>query len=94
MNITKHLEILGMEVEDRVTRFKGVVSTVSFDLYGCIQTVVCPGIDKNGQLQESKWFVGQKNLRNSSCPSGIGLVYNWRQELFWISFEYSKDKLF
>lgn len=45
-----------MKVEDRVTGFKGVVASVSFDLYGCIQAVVNPGMDKSGKLGDSNWF--------------------------------------
>ena len=52
VNLTKHLNLLGMRVEDRVTGFKGVVATVGFDLYGCIQAVVNPGTDADGKLRE------------------------------------------
>ena len=38
-NILGHLELLGQKVEDKVTGFRGVVTTISFDLYGCIQAV-------------------------------------------------------
>ena len=56
MNIEKHLEILGFTVRDRVTKATGVATTISFDLYGCIQVVVNPGVDKHGKAQESAWF--------------------------------------
>jgi hypothetical protein len=56
MNLQKHLELLGMRVEDRVTGFKGVVTSVTFDLYGCIQGLVNPGVDKDGKFMENGWF--------------------------------------
>jgi hypothetical protein len=56
INIQKHLEMLGLKVEDKITGFTGVVTSVSFDLYGCIQVVVNPGIDANGDTKESCWF--------------------------------------
>lgn len=56
VDVTKHLNFLGLRVEDRVTGFKGVVSTVGFDLYGCIQAVVNPGTDADGKLRDSQWF--------------------------------------
>jgi len=56
INLKKHLDFLGMRVEDRVTGFKGVVATVAFDLYGCIQAVVNPGADEDGKLRDSQWF--------------------------------------
>lgn len=55
-HIEKHINLLGMRVEDRVTGFTGVVTSVGFDLYGCIQAVVNPGVDKEGKLQDQTWF--------------------------------------
>ncbi len=56
MIINKHFELLGMKVEDKVTGFKGVVASISFDLYGCVQVIVNPGMDKDGKLKGSEWF--------------------------------------
>ena len=42
MLIKKHLELLGHEVKDKVSDFRGVVISMSFDLYGCIQADVRP----------------------------------------------------
>ena len=55
-NVKKHLDILGLRVEDKVTGFKGVATSVSFDLYGCIQVVIRPGLDKDGKPMEAQWF--------------------------------------
>ena len=52
----KHLDLLGLRVEDRVTGFRGVVASVSFDLYGCIQAMINPGTDKDGKLRDQVWF--------------------------------------
>lgn len=49
----KYLGILGHRVVDK---FKGVAVTVSFDLYGCIQVIVNPGLQSDGKLGESNWF--------------------------------------
>jgi len=56
MSIATHLDLLGRPVADRVTGFKGVVCSVSFDLYGCIQAVVNPGMDENGKLKDQVWL--------------------------------------
>ncbi len=45
-----------MSVEDNITSFKGIVTSVSFDLYGCIQAVVNPGLDREGKPRDSHWF--------------------------------------
>ena len=50
----KYLAILGHRVVDRVTGFKGVAVTVSFD--GCIQVIVNPGLQTDGKLGDSNWF--------------------------------------
>lgn len=55
-NVQKHLSLLGHQVQDAVTKTKGVVTTISFDLYGCIQAVVHPGLDKDNKQMESHWF--------------------------------------
>lgn len=52
----QHLELLGLHVRDRVTNVEGIVTTISFDLYGCIQAVVHPGQDKDGKLRDQHWF--------------------------------------
>lgn len=56
MNVKKHLALLGHRVEDRVTGCTGIVSSIGFDLYGCIQAVVNPGMDKDLKFRESVWF--------------------------------------
>ena len=56
INIKEHLELLGKQVQDKVTGLKGVVVSVGFDLYGCIQAIVNPGLNKEGLPGESLWF--------------------------------------
>lgn len=54
--IEKHLSILGKPVRDRVIKIEGIATSVSFDLYGCVQVVVNRGVDKEGKLIEPMWF--------------------------------------
>ncbi len=68
MKFKKHLELLGMKVKDRVTGFEGVVASVSFDLYGCIQAIVNPGLGADGKLQDSQWFDVNRLLVTSEAP--------------------------
>lgn len=56
MNVQKHLALLGLQAKDRVTGFSGVVTSIGFDLYGCIQAVINPGIGADGKLGEQLWF--------------------------------------
>ena len=50
------ISMLGLKARDRVTGFEGVISTVSFDLYGCVQAVVTPPIGADGKRREGEWF--------------------------------------
>lgn len=54
VNIQKHLNLLGHRVRDRVTGFEGIVVTVFFDLFGCVQAGINPGRDKDGKRQDSE----------------------------------------
>lgn len=56
MNLEKYLKLLGHKVEDRVTGMQGVVSSIGFDLYGCIQAIVNPGVGKDGKPLDQLWF--------------------------------------
>jgi hypothetical protein len=41
--IKKHLQLLGLHVTDKITGFKGIVSSIGFSLYGYIHVLVDPG---------------------------------------------------
>lgn len=57
MLIKKHLDLMGYEVQDRVSDFCGVVISISFDLYGCVQADVrSKKLDKDGRLTVGHWF--------------------------------------
>ena len=56
VNLNEKIELLGMKAKDKVTGFEGVITSICFDLYGCIQALVHPGNDKDGNLRDQKWF--------------------------------------
>lgn len=56
MNTNPHVKLLGHRVQDKITGIKGVVTSVSFDLYGCIQAYINRGLDKDGKWLDSQWF--------------------------------------
>ena len=65
----KYLDLLGYQVTDCVTGFKGVVTTVSYDLYGCIQVVVHPHVDeKTGKQEDGRWFDAKRLSKTSTHP--------------------------
>lgn len=54
--IEKHLELLGTTMRDRVTGIEGMVDSVSFDAYGCVQASLRPRANKDGTLSDGRWF--------------------------------------
>lgn len=53
----RYTAILGHKVKDKVTGYEGVATSVSFDLYGCVQVIVSPpGVDKDGKTFVGHWF--------------------------------------
>lgn len=50
------LNLLGYRARDKVTGWSGVITSVAFDLYGCVQATLNPGVDKEGRLQDLHWF--------------------------------------
>ena len=53
----KELELLGQKVKDSVTGYTGIVTSISHDLYGCIQACVAsPCKDISKQLTYSFWL--------------------------------------
>lgn len=54
--IEQHLKKLGYKCKDKVTGFKGVITSISFELYGCVQCVVTPPVGKDGKQPDSRWF--------------------------------------
>ena len=55
--IKKHIDLLGHKAADKVTGFTGVITSISFDLYGCIQVVLTPPADKKtGEYKTGNWL--------------------------------------
>lgn len=65
----QYIEMLGHTFQDKVTGFKGVAESISFDLYGCVQLALKPPVlttDKGEQtLQDGRWFDANR-LRQTS----------------------------
>lgn len=52
----QHIELLGKRAKDKVTNYTGVITTLSFDLYGCVQAVITPSVDDKGEIKSGNWF--------------------------------------
>lgn len=53
--IVDALSLLGRGVRDVVRGGSGVVTSINFDLYGCIQACVSPVADKEGKYPDPMW---------------------------------------
>ena len=80
INLKKHIELLGKRVECTVTGAKGVVTSITFDLYGCIQALVNPGVDKTGKPQDSHWFDVTRLRITSDKPVMARPEFEWTPE--------------
>ena len=56
INVRSNLELLGCKVRDKVTHFEGIATSISFDLYGCVQVLVTPIVNRSRDKSESFWF--------------------------------------
>ena len=68
----EHIDLLGCKAKDVVTGFKGVISSISFDLYGCVQAILTPPVNKNGEAGDGLWYdVARLNItsRKSVMPA-------------------------
>lgn len=52
----RHIELLGYKATDKVTGFSGVIDSVCFDAYGCIQLSLKPPVGNDGKIPEGYWF--------------------------------------
>lgn len=55
-HVRSHLNLLGLEVEDKVTGTTGIVTSVCFDLYGCIQALINYKVEKEGHSVSCGWY--------------------------------------
>ena len=49
-------KFMGKRIKDIVTGQTGVVTSVTFDLYGCVQCLVTPNVSKENTQINSDWY--------------------------------------
>jgi hypothetical protein len=54
--IKETIDLLGRKAKDRVTGFTGVITSVCFDLYGCVQCAVNAPAKEGEELKSGHWF--------------------------------------
>ena len=76
MSIDASLGLLGVRVRDMVTGQTGVVTSVCFDLYGCIQAIVTPPA-KDGKIEYGSWLDVKRLERLEPGPVMAPPVFAW-----------------
>ena len=71
-----YMALLGHKVKDKVTGFVGVVTSVSFDLYGCVQCIVQPGAGKEGKMEDSRWFDFKRLVKTSQARTMTPMLFD------------------
>ena len=56
ITVEERINTLGLEAKDMISGFTGVISTVGFDVNGCVQAYLSPKIEKDGKLRDGAWF--------------------------------------
>ena len=54
--ITETISLLGHKATDKITGFSGTITSVCFDLYGCVQVALYPPMDKAGKVEDGRWY--------------------------------------
>jgi len=54
-NTDKNIGLLGMKAKDKINGLTGIISSISFDLYGCVQVVITPS-SRKGEYIMGTWF--------------------------------------
>ena len=67
-NVKKHLALRGLKIKDKVTELEGVVDFISFDLYGCVQARIEPGLNKDNEEVDSVWLDVSRLTKKSKKP--------------------------
>ena len=72
------MELLGLEVEDKVTKVSGIVTSISYDLYGCIQAIITPDVETKNRDSVNGWYDIKRLNILSEVP--IMDLPNWNDE--------------
>lgn len=59
---------LGVQVEDNITGFKGIVTGRVEYVTGCLQYLLTPKVDDEGKRQASEWFDEDRLLKPEPDP--------------------------
>ena len=67
-DLQHYVNQLGLRVRDVVTGLEGVITSITFDLYGCVQALVSSGLDEKGETRPGQWFDLKRLVPQSDDP--------------------------
>jgi hypothetical protein len=68
MKYEKVIGLLGLKGKDKITGFNGIVTSICFDLFGCIQVILSHSVDKDGKEVDSRWLDVNRIVVESKKP--------------------------
>lgn len=66
--MNEYINLLGKKVKDRVSGLTGVVTSVCYDISGCIQGWVNPGVGADGKLLDGGWIDTKRLVVTDKTP--------------------------
>lgn len=68
MKTQDHIDLLGKKCRDKVTGLTGLITIMSFDLYGGIHAIVHPGLTLGGKIKDAMLFdIAQLDMLSDDC---------------------------
>ena len=64
----EYLKLMGYECEDRITGYKGIATSISFDLYGTIEMTLTPKTQEEKEARWGQWFHASRIKKISENP--------------------------
>ena len=52
----EYINLLGTTAIDKITGITGTVTSISFDLYGCVQAIVKQKVQEDGKVPAAQWY--------------------------------------
>jgi len=54
--IAEYLEVLGKKGKDKISGIEGRISSIVFDLYGCVQVSLSQKVNSEGKVPDGYWM--------------------------------------
>lgn len=66
--ISETIDLLGRKATDKVTGAAGVIISVSFDLFGCVQAAISPPAKEGKRDDDTRWYDSNRLVVDTEAP--------------------------